>query len=76
MTLDDWMWAVSAASLIGTLANVHRRRWCFGVWVVTNACWTAYDIHKGAHAQAALMATYFGLSIWGLIKWRRASPDP
>jgi nicotinamide riboside transporter PnuC len=71
--IDSWMWLVTAASLVGTLANVRRRRWCFYVWLATNACWAAYNLHKGAYAQAVLMATYFGLSIWGLLTWRRGN---
>ena len=73
--IDLWMWAVSVASLVGTVANVHRKRWCFHVWAVTNACWACYDLWKGAYAQAALMAAYFGLSIWGLFTWRRGKSD-
>ena len=68
--IDRLMWLVTIASLIGTVANIHKRRWCFGVWAFTNAAWAIYDVHKGAHAQAALQAVYFGLSVYGLRKWR------
>jgi len=71
MTLDSAMWLVTAASITGTVANIYKRRWCFGVWAVTNAMWAAYDLWIGAHAQAALMAVYFGLALWGLWRWRK-----
>lgn len=63
-------WLIALASIIGTVANVYRRRWCFGVWLVTNAFWTIYDLSIGAYAQGALMAVYFGLSALGLYQWK------
>jgi hypothetical protein len=70
MTLDYAMWIVTAASLVGTVANIKKRRGCFTVWIVTNTIWAAYDLSIGAFAQAALMATYAVLSVWGAIAWR------
>ena len=64
------MWGVAGLSVIATVANIHRRRWCFAVWAVTNAAWTVYDVAKTAYPQAALQAVYFGLAIWGLWAWR------
>jgi len=32
----------------------------------------AYDIWKGATPQAALMAVYFILAVWGWFKWAPA----
>lgn len=59
------------ASLVGTVANIHHRRWCFAVWGVSNAAWCLYDLHKTAYPQAALMAVYFGLAVWGWFAWGR-----
>jgi len=74
--MNEWyMWIVTAASFIGTIANVRRQRWCFYVWAVTNATWTVYDIHKEAYPQAALMAAYFCLSIWGIVAWRKTAKE-
>jgi hypothetical protein len=64
------MWLVAIASLIGTIGNIYKRRWCFIVWACTNTAWVVYDLSIDAHAQAALMVTYLALSIWGLVKWR------
>jgi len=68
--IEYLMWFVSIISLVGTIANVYQRRWCFGVWAVTNALWVIYDIHKTAYPQAALMFTYWLLALWGLKKWK------
>lgn len=71
MTIHHVMWGVTLASLIGTLANVYRKRWCFWIWLVTNTAWSAYDWWIGAYSQSALMGVYAGLSVLGLIQWRK-----
>ena len=68
--IDNLMWIVTAASLIGTVFNIHKRRACFYIWSVTNALWCGYDIYKQAIPQATLMGVYFGLAIYGITKWR------
>ena len=70
MTISAAMWIVTVASLIGTVANIYKRRWCFYVWGATNALWATYDFWIGAAAQGTLMCVYFALSIWGLYHWR------
>ena len=74
--IGNLMWAVTLASLGGTIANIYKRRWCFWVWLFTNALWTAYDLWLGAWAQAALMGTYTVLAVWGLIRWKRLPQEP
>lgn len=69
--IDNLMWGVTGASLVGTVANLYKRRWCFGIWLATNLLWSAYDLSKGAPAQAALQAVYAGLAVWGLVAWRK-----
>jgi len=69
--ITDFMWIITAASIVGVVANIYQKRWCFWIWAVTNASWAAYDITLGAWSQATLMMVYFILSIWGLIQWRK-----
>jgi hypothetical protein len=66
----DWTWLVMIASLVGTVANIRQRRWCFAVWILTNAAWMANNIHIGQYAQAARDLVYLGLSAWRLLAWR------
>lgn len=73
--IDKLMWAVSVFSLIGTILVTNRHRRGFLFWIGTNAAWVAYDIHKGAFPQAALMAVYFGLAVYGFYKWRPATEN-
>ena len=69
--IEHLFWLVTVASLVGTVANIKHRRWCFYIWALTNAAWTVYDVHKTAYPQAALQAVYFGLAIWGIFAWRK-----
>jgi nicotinamide riboside transporter PnuC len=64
------MWFLAAASLVGVVLNIRKRRACFALWTGTNATWAVVDWHAGLHAQAALMAVYAGLAVWGWIAWR------
>ncbi|MFA7175560.1 MAG: nicotinamide mononucleotide transporter [Kiritimatiellia bacterium] len=67
----DWTWAVTAASIIGTVANIYKKQWCFLIWLVTNGIWMTVDFMAGMYAQAFLFAVYVALAVWGLIKWRK-----
>ena len=68
--IDQLMWAVTTASIVGTIGNIYKKRWGFLVWAITNTAWVSYDIWKGAHAQATMMVVFTGLAAWGWFKWR------
>ena len=62
-------WLVSIAALVGVALNIRKHVACFYVWACTNATWAYVDWTHGLPAQAALMAVYFLLSLWGIWKW-------
>ncbi|RQW89901.1 MAG: hypothetical protein EHM79_02015 [Geobacter sp.] len=64
---------LTMASLVGVVLNIRQNRACFYIWTVTNAAWAVVDFRAGLPAQAALFAIYFGLSVWGIIEWKRKS---
>lgn len=66
----DFMWMVTAASIIGTVANIYKKSWCFILWFFTNSIWCIYDYVIGAYAQSALFLVYVGLAVWGIYEWR------
>jgi len=68
--IEHAMWLVTILSIIGTVLNIKHKRSCFAYWMVTNATWTVYDIYKDALPQAALMAVYFALAVWGWFAWK------
>lgn len=64
-------WLLVLFSLLGVILNIHKRKECFVIWGITNAGWAVYDFRIGAVAQGVLFTVYFGLAIWGIIKWKR-----
>lgn len=62
---------VTAASIVGTVANSFQKRWCFYVWLCTNAFWCVFNAVNRSYAQAALYVFNFVMAILGLVKWRR-----
>ncbi len=64
-------YAVTALSIIGTIANGLQKRWCFWVWGFTNAFWCVFNITNGSYAQAILYAFNFAMAIVGIVKWRK-----
>ena len=67
----DWTIAVTILSIIGTIANTEKKRWCFVIWLFTNTFWCVYDWCIGAYSQSLLFAVYAMLAIWGLVRWKR-----
>lgn len=62
---------VTAASIVGTVANSFQKRWCFWVWICTNTFWCVYNVIFGSYAQALLYAFNFAMAVVGLVKWRK-----
>ncbi len=77
MTMETVYWVTAAASLVAVWLNIKQRAICFMIWAVTNAIWATVDFVHGIHAQGMLQLAYFGLSIYGLVKWssRRAGKE-
>ena len=67
----SWTWFVIIAAIIGTVANIYKKPWCFAIWLATNTIWMIVDFQAGMYAQAFLFAVYVLLAIWGLIQWRK-----
>lgn len=65
-----WTWALAALSLLGVVLNIRKDRRCFALWTGTNATWAAVDWCRGLPAQAALMAVYAALAVYGWRAWR------
>ena len=71
----DWTIIITIASIIATIANVYQKKWCFVVWLFTNAFWTVYDFMIGAYAQSVLFAVYTVLAIMGIYQWTKKTRD-
>lgn len=71
--LASLMWIVTGTSILGTVANIYKKPWCFKLWFFTNATWMCYDFVISAYAQSALFAVYTGLAVIGIVKWGEKS---
>jgi nicotinamide riboside transporter PnuC len=69
-------WIASLAALLAVWLNIRRNVASFWIWSATNAIWTYADYTHGLHAQAALQAVYFALSIYGIRKWSTKKGNP
>jgi nicotinamide riboside transporter PnuC len=67
----SYTWLITILALVGTIANVHKQRWCFVVWLITNMAWAIHNYKIGEYAQSALFATYWLLAVWGLRIWKK-----
>ena len=68
-------WLTSAAALIAVWLNIRKCAWCFPIWIGTNATWAVVDWTHGLHAQAALMAVYVLLAIYGCWRWTKGERE-
>jgi len=64
------VYAVTIATIVGTVANSLGKRWCFWVWMCTNGFWCVYNVLIGQYAQGLLYALNFAMAIVGLVKWK------
>ena len=69
--IDNLMWIVCIVAIIGSAANIYKKRWCFIVWGITNLAWVAYNLYKIQHAQAFLWCVHFGTCVWGYLEWSK-----
>ena len=67
--MDTGMWFVTFVSIVGVILNIYKNKWCFAIWIFTNATWCVYDAYFELWPQAFLFFVYFLLAVWGLIHW-------
>lgn len=74
----NWTDLLLLLSLIGVYANIKRKKICFKIWFITNACWAGVDYYtafttprKELYRQAIMFTIYFGLAIYGMYEWRK-----
>lgn len=67
-------WAATVVAIVGVVANNKRLRWCFLVWMVSNAISAGLHLAAGMWALTVRDAAFFVLAIYGWHAW--ASPAP
>lgn len=56
-------------AVVGVLANNRRLRWCFLLWMVSNALSLAIHAHAAIWSLAARDAIFLVLAVEGWVKW-------
>lgn len=64
-------WAATILALTGNILNCKQIKWCFVLWMVTNAMWFAWDIYIHLYNRAIMDAVQFALAVWGLYEWSK-----
>ena len=64
-------WLTAFAALVGVWLNIRKHVACFWIWSATNCVWVYVDASHGICSQAALQAVYFGLAVYGIVRWTR-----
>jgi nicotinamide riboside transporter PnuC len=66
-------WIVTITAIIGVIYNIKKRVEGFYLWTLTNTAWVYLDAKAGLYSQAFLFIVYTGLSIYGILVWRKES---
>lgn len=64
------MWIVTMISLIGSVLNARKSKWCFYIWILANTLWLIYDVYIGLYSRAALDIMQTIICISGIIYWK------
>ncbi len=69
---------VSILSLIGTILNIKKNRYCFLFWAGTNLVWCVSDVILSVQDQkflsrALMFFIYFWLAVYGWFSWKKNS---
>ena len=65
------MWVVTIISLIGSVLNAKKSKWCFYIWILANILWLIYDIHIELYSRAALDVIQTIICVSGIIYWKK-----
>ena len=69
LLIELFGWIATVLAIVGVLANNRRLRWCFLVWMVSNAL--SMVIHARARIRSLTVrdAIFLVLAIEGWIRW-------
>jgi nicotinamide riboside transporter PnuC len=63
-------WIATILSIIGTIANIYKKRYGFVLWIIADIIWIDIDYQAGLHEQAGLFLFFAILAMWGYIQWK------
>jgi nicotinamide riboside transporter PnuC len=72
MTEPWYAYLIFAVALAGQVLAVRKSRWCWPVWMVSNAGAAIYLASRGLWTQGALQVVFFAAGAWGWRRWSKA----
>ncbi len=71
-TIIPWIGTVlQAGGALWVAANVRSSRWAFPLMLIGALIWTAVAVVEQNWALAAMNATFAGINIVGIVRWRK-----
>lgn len=67
--------AATGLAIVGCLMNNRRMRWCFAVWLVSNALSLAVHLESAIWSLAVRDIAFCLLAVEGWIKWNAMKRD-
>ena len=69
-----FLWALTVASLVGTVLNVKKRIACFYLWTLVNIAWVFVDFRQELWARSVLDGVHLAFAVWGIFDWTKRPP--
>ena len=64
-------WTATALGLLGGLGAAMQYRWCWYVWLVTDALWIAFGVQHSHWGLVTVNVAYSFVCVIGIWRWRR-----
>ena len=64
-------WAGLVLNILGCVLNARKNIWCWPVWLLANALWTAHWIMHKEPAALVMILVYSCLNVYGYFYWRK-----
>jgi len=68
-------WLGFILAITGNALVVLKYRSAFWVWNAANAIWIWFAIERRDWAQVAMFMVYFGMNVWGFLKWKTTKEE-
>ena len=69
--VEAWGAVATCIAIAGVVLNNCRVRWCFALWLISNALTAGLHLHAGMYSLAARDLVFLGLAVDGWFRWAK-----
>jgi nicotinamide riboside transporter PnuC len=69
--IEFWQWVPVPVVVVALLGLIHKKRWCFILFLIVNALWSILAWNDDKPGLVALQLVYVPLNVWGYVKWSK-----